>query len=178
MLKDASATAIYGARGANGVVIVTTKRGSVGKAKIDFEYSSGISTVRKKLDLANAEELAILTNEWAINNNQPLIYDGINKPLPEELGEGTDWQDQIFRTAITNNYNLTVSGGREGTRYLVSGNYMDQDGIIIESNFKRAGLKFNLDQDLGERLKFGINTNITRTSSSRSHLSQKITNFL
>ncbi|MDX1768400.1 MAG: TonB-dependent receptor [Arenibacter troitsensis] len=163
VLKDASATAIYGARGANGVVIVTTKRGSVGKAKIDFEYSTGISTVRKKLDLANAEELAILTNEWAINNNQPLIYDGVNKPLPEELGEGTDWQDQIFRTAITNNYNLTVSGGREGTRYLVSGNYMDQDGIIIESNFKRAGLKFNLAQDLGERLKFGMNTNITRT---------------
>src|SRR5690606_26634454 len=126
VLKDASATAIYGARGANGVVIVTTKRGSIGKAKIDFEYSTGLSTVRKKLDLANAEELAILTNEWAVNNNQPLIYDGINKPLPEELGEGTDWQDQIFRTAITNNYNLTVSGGREGTRYLVSGNYMDQ----------------------------------------------------
>ncbi|SDM05469.1 TonB-dependent receptor [Kriegella aquimaris] len=163
VLKDASATAIYGARGANGVVIVTTKRGGIGKAKIDFEYSTSISSVRKKLDLANAEELAILTNEWAINNNQPLIYDGVNKPFPEDLGEGTDWQDQIFRSAITNNYNLTVSGGREGTRYLVSGNYMDQDGIIIESNFKRAGLKFNLDQDLGKRLKFGMNANITRT---------------
>ncbi|PKA97479.1 TonB-linked SusC/RagA family outer membrane protein [Flavobacteriaceae bacterium MAR_2009_75] len=163
VLKDASATAIYGARGANGVVIVTTKRGGAGKAKIDFEYSTTISSVRKKLDLANAEELAILTNEWATNNNQPLIYDGINKPLPGDLGEGTDWQDQIFRSAITNNYNLTVSGGREGTRYLVSGNYMDQDGIIIESNFKRAGLKFNLDQDLGKRMKFGMNANITRT---------------
>ena len=163
VLKDASATAIYGARGANGVVIVTTKRGDVGKAKIDFDYSMNVSNVRKKLDLANARELAILTNEWATNNNQPLIYDGEDKPLPEELGEGTDWQDQIFTTALTHDYNLTVSGGDEDTRYLVAGNYLNQDGIIIESNFKRAGLKFNLDQNFGDRAKFGINTNLTRT---------------
>jgi len=159
ILKDASATAIYGARGANGVVLITTKRGKLGSVKVDFDYSLNIANVRKKLDLANAEELAILTNEWAVNNNQPLIYNGINKPIPEDLGEGTDWQDQIFRTALTNTYNLSLSGGTENTKYMVSGNYLDQDGIIIESNFRRGGLKFNLDQKVNNRINIGINLN-------------------
>lgn len=163
VLKDASATAIYGARGANGVVIITTKRGKEGKAKIAFDYSVNIANVRKRLDLANAEELAILTNEWAANNNRPAIYDGVNKPLPEELGEGTDWQDQIFRTALTHNYNLSVSGGTENTKYLLSGNYMNQDGIIIQSNFERAGIKFNLDQKVNNRVKVGFNMNANRS---------------
>lgn len=159
ILKDASATAIYGARGANGVVLITTKRGKVGKAKINFDYSAKISSVRKTLDLANAQELAVLNNEWAVNNNRPLIYDGINRPLPEELGEGTDWQDVVFRTAVTHNYNLSVSGGTENTQYNISGSYLDEDGIIIESNFKRAGLKINLDQKFSNRLKLGVNVN-------------------
>ena len=163
ILKDASATAIYGARGANGVVLITTKRGQEGKVKVDFDYSMDVASVRKKLDLANAEELAILTNEWATNNDQPLIYDGVNKPFPEELGEGTDWQDQIFRTALTHTYNLSLSGGNANTQYLVSGNYLDQDGIIIESNFKRGGLKFNLDQKINERIRTGVNLNLNRT---------------
>ncbi|MEQ6120363.1 SusC/RagA family TonB-linked outer membrane protein [Reichenbachiella sp. MALMAid0571] len=163
VLKDASATAIYGARGANGVVIITTKRGEQGKAQINFDYSLDIASVRKKLDLANAEELAILNNEWATNNGQPLIYDGINKPLPEELGEGTDWQDEIFRTALTHTYNLSISGGTENTKYLLSGNYMDQNGIIIESNFKRVGIKFNLDQKVSNRIKLGFNMNANRS---------------
>ncbi|MHB1177446.1 MAG: SusC/RagA family TonB-linked outer membrane protein, partial [Daejeonella sp.] len=163
ILKDASATAIYGSRGANGVILITTKNGKAGKAKISFDYSVNASSVRKKLDLANAEELAVLTNEWAINNGLPLIYDGVKKPLPAELGKGTDWQNAIFRTALTNNYNLSVSGGTEKTKYLVSGNYLDQDGIIIESNFKRAGLRFNLDQKVSERIKIGVNMNANRT---------------
>jgi TonB-linked SusC/RagA family outer membrane protein len=163
ILKDASATAIYGARGANGVVIITTKRGQIGKPKIDFDYFLRVDNVRNKLDLANAEELAILNNEWAANNGRDPIYDGVNRPLPEELGEGTDWQDEIFRTALVHSYNLSISGGTENTRYLVSGNYFDQDGIIIESNFKRGGLKFNLDQKVSERLSFGVNLNANRT---------------
>ncbi|WKN45006.1 SusC/RagA family TonB-linked outer membrane protein [Tunicatimonas pelagia] len=163
ILKDASATAIYGARGANGVVIITTKRGEVGKPTIDFDYFLRVDNVRKTLNLANAQELAILNNEWAANNGRDPIYDGVNRPLPEELGEGTDWQDEIFRTALVHSYNLTVSGGSENTRYLVSGNYFDQDGIIIESNFKRGGLKFNLDQQVSSRLKFGVNLNANRT---------------
>ncbi|MDN5212934.1 TonB-dependent receptor [Fulvivirgaceae bacterium BMA12] len=163
VLKDASATAIYGARGANGVVIITTKRGKHGKASINFDYSLNVAKVRKKLDLANAEELAILTNEWAVNNGQPLIYDGVNKPLPEELGEGTDWQDVIFRTALTHTYNLSISGGTENTKYLLSGSYLDQDGIIIESNFKRAGIKFNLDQRVSDRINLGFNLNANRS---------------
>lgn len=163
ILKDASATAIYGARGANGVVLITTRRGKAGSVKIDFDYSLNIANVRNELELANAEELAILTNEWAVNNDRPLIYDGINKPLPEELGEGTDWQEEIFRTALTHTYNLSLSGGNENTKYLVSGNYLDQDGIIIESNFKRGGVKFNLDQKINERVKMGINLNVSKS---------------
>ncbi|MCG8307734.1 MAG: TonB-dependent receptor [Cytophagales bacterium] len=163
ILKDASATAIYGARGANGVVIITTKRGSEGTANIDFSYSLDVSNVRNKLDLANAMELATLTNEWATNNGLALIYDGVNKPLPEELGEGTDWQDEIFRTALTHNYTLTVSGGTQNTKYFVSGSYLDQDGIIIESNFKRAGLKFNVDQKVNNKIKLGVNLSANRS---------------
>jgi TonB-linked SusC/RagA family outer membrane protein len=163
ILKDASATAIYGARGANGVVIITTKRGTEGKPTVDFDYSLKIARVRKKLDLANAEELAILTNEWATNTNVPLIYDGVNKPLPVKLGEGTDWQDQIFRTAQTHTYNLSVSGGTPTTKYLISGNYLNEDGIIIESNFRRGGLKFNLDQNFGKRIRAGISLNLNRS---------------
>lgn len=163
ILKDASASAIYGSRGANGVVLITTKRGQAGKAKIDFGYSVNAASVRKKLDLANAEEHAILANEWAVNNDQPLFYDGVNKPLPEELGEGTDWQDAIFRTALTHNYNLSISGGTENSKFMVAGSYVDEDGIIIESNFKRYGLKFNLDQNVGERIKIGVNTNASHT---------------
>lgn len=163
ILKDASATAIYGSRGANGVILITTKRGQVGKSKIDFNYSLNIANVRKTLDLANAEELASLSNEWAVNNGQAPYYDGVGKPLPEELGEGTDWQDEIFRTAYTHTYNLSISGGTENTKYLVAGDYLDQDGIIIESNFKRAGLRFNLDQKVSDRIKLGVNMNANRT---------------
>ncbi len=167
ILKDASATAIYGARGANGVVIITTRRGAPGRAKLDLGYSTQISTVRNKLDLANAEEIAILTNEWAANNNRLPIYDGVKKPLPEELGEGTDWQDEIFRTALTHRVNLSVSGGNEKSTYLISGDYLDQDGIIIESNFKRAGVKVNFNQQFGNRLSLGLNVNANRSISNR-----------
>ncbi|UBM60748.1 TonB-dependent receptor [Marinilongibacter aquaticus] len=163
ILKDASATAIYGAQGANGVVIITTKKGRQGKAKVELNYSAAVQTVRKKLDLANAEELAILTNEWAANNNQAPIYDGVNRPLPSELGEGTDWQDQIFRTALTHRYNVSISGGDKKATYMVAADYLDQDGIIIESNFKRAGLKFNFEQRLGKRLRVGVNMNANRS---------------
>ncbi|MFZ4772215.1 MAG: SusC/RagA family TonB-linked outer membrane protein, partial [Ferruginibacter sp.] len=163
ILKDASSTAIYGSRGANGVVLITTKRGQAGKSKIDFDYSLNISSVRKKLDLCNAEELAILTNEWAVNNGRVLFYNGVSKPLPKDLGQGTDWQDAIFRTALTHNYNLSISGGTENTKYLVACSYLDQNGIIIESNFKRAGLKFNLDQIVSKKIKIGVNMNANRT---------------
>jgi TonB-linked SusC/RagA family outer membrane protein len=163
ILKDASASAIYGSRGANGVILITTKRGQTGKAQIDFGYFVNVASVRKKLDLVNAEEHAILVNEWAVNNDQPLFYDGIDKPLPEELGEGTDWQDEIFRTALTHNYNLSVSGGTEDSKFMVAWSYVDEDGIIIESNFKRYGLKFNLDQKVNDRINIGINTNASHT---------------
>ncbi len=163
ILKDASATAIYGARGANGVVIITTKRGRAGKTKVNFNYSTNVATIRNKLDLANAEELAILRNEWAFNNGQAAIYDGVNRPLPSELGEGTDWQDEIFRTALTHRYDVSVSGGNEKATYLVAGDYIDQDGIIIESNFKRAGLKFVYDQKLTDKFKLGVNVNLNRS---------------
>ena len=163
ILKDASATAIYGSRGANGVVLITTKNGKAGKVKVDFDYSLNVASVRKKLELCNAEELATLTNEWAKNNGLPLIYDGVNKPLPKTLGQGTDWQNAIFRTALTQNYNLSVSGGTEKTKYLIAGSYLDQDGIIIESNFKRYGLRFNLDQKISDRIKIGVNMNANRT---------------
>lgn len=154
VLKDASATAIYGSRGANGVVLITTKRGKAGETKVDFESYYGWQRVAKKLDLLNASEFATLENEVF----KPAIYAD-----PGSLGEGTDWQDEIFETAPIQNHQFTVSGGDEKTTFSVAGSYFDQQGIIIESGFKRGSLRFNLDNNIGKKLKIGTNVTVSRS---------------
>ena len=145
ILKDASATAIYGARGANGVVLITTKRGKNGPTRVLFETYAGVQKIAKKLDLLEANEYAVLENE--IYNN---IY-----PNPESLGGGTDWQDLIYRKAAMQNYQVSVNGGSEKTQFAMSGNYFNQDGVIIRSNFKRYSLRLSLDHKISNRIKIG-----------------------
>ncbi len=160
ILKDASATAIYGARGANGVILVSTKRGAKGKTVINAAISGGVQRVRKTLDMLNASELAMLGNEAADNAGVPrkVIY-----ASPINLGEGTNWQDEIFRLAPIVNAQFGVSGGKDGTSYLVSANIFSQQGVIIGSDFTRGIFRVNLDQKLSDKVKIGTSINLNRS---------------
>lgn len=161
ILKDASATAIYGSRGANGVVIITTKRGRSGAGIVNFESYYATQEVANKLDLLNAAEYADLVNEAKLNAGRTPVY--VN---PKNLGEGTDWQNELFRQAPMASYSLSFTGGDDKTKYAISGNYFAQDGIIISSDFKRYSFRANLDRDITNRLSVGSSASYVRVSST------------
>ncbi|WP_317169205.1 SusC/RagA family TonB-linked outer membrane protein [Mucilaginibacter humi] len=166
VLKDASATAIYGSRGANGVVIVTTRRGKAGQTAVDFETYTGTQRVTKMLELGKAMDHLNLKNEQLANLGFASRFGNPTGPYPKPVaayGDGTNWQHEIFRDAIMQNYQVSITGGTEKTRYPVSANYLDQDGIVIENNFKRYATRFNLDAQLFENIKIGSNVTIART---------------
>jgi TonB-linked SusC/RagA family outer membrane protein len=174
ILKDASATAIYGSRGANGVVIITTKRGKAGRTSVTLDVYGGVQTVGHKLSLLNASQFAQLNNEILVNGgqqpNNATIIGATNATSPDysnpdALGAGTDWQKEIFRSAGIQSYNLSVSGGNEKTQYALGGGYFKQDGIIIGSNFDRYSAHFNLDHQLSSRIKVGNSLSLSRTTS-------------
>ena len=154
VLKDASATAIYGTRGANGVVIITTKRGKAGRSQVDVSMYTGVQTLQRKLDLLQTPDYVAFENEARANATpvQPPLF-----PNPSNVTTNTDWQDELFRAAPISNVNLSLSGGTERTRYAVSGNYFNQQGIIENSSFKRGSLRVNLDQRISNRLNVGVN---------------------
>jgi len=165
ILKDASATAIYGARAANGVVLITTKSGKKGHDVVTFESSFGIQTLAKKIDLMDAQEYAVLVNEAYTNDGLSPYYDAARLAEIAKLGKGTDWQDELYRTALTQSYQLTFSGGDEKTLYAISGGYYDQDGILIHSNFKRYSLRLNLDRQISNTFKIGTHISGSHTLS-------------
>jgi TonB-linked SusC/RagA family outer membrane protein len=165
ILKDASATAIYGARGANGVVLITTKRGQDARPRVTLDTYTGTQAVAKRYDLLNATEFGQFANTWATNQGVALPYAD-----PTALGEGTDWQDQIFRTAPMYNAQLGVSGGgtgRNATRYALSGGVFQQEGVVRGSDFRRLSLRGNVDQAVGSRLRLGSNVLLSRVNSSQ-----------
>lgn len=172
ILKDASATAIYGSRGSNGVVIVTTKRGKAGQSVVAYEGYYGVQSVRRKIPLLNARQYAEFINEARINGGGRAYFDGssASQPLPSALGEGTDWQGQVFREAPIQNHQLTLSGGETKTRYAITGSYYDQQGIIRNSYFKRYTLRANLDREVSSRVKVGLSMQgaFTQSNSSRT----------
>ncbi len=133
ILKDASATAIYGSRGANGVVIITTKKGTEGKGSLSYDYSLGISNVSKKYDLLTADEYL---DAWGFFNPTANVAD-------QDFGANTDWQDEIYRTGITHNHNLSYGGSSSKGDYLFSLGFQDQDGIVENSGMKRISARFN-----------------------------------
>ncbi|WP_051068920.1 SusC/RagA family TonB-linked outer membrane protein, partial [Cesiribacter andamanensis] len=161
VLKDASATAIYGSRGANGVILITTKRGRSGQGTVNFESYYGVQQVANKLDLLNAAQFATLINEANTNAGRTPVY--IN---PDRLGEGTDWQEELFQTAPIANYQLSFTGGTEKTQYAVSGGYFTQEGIVIGSDFNRYSFRANLDTDVKDWLRIGSNLSFNRLSSN------------
>ncbi len=146
VLKDASASAIYGARAANGVILITTKRGKSGATRVSFDSYYGVQKITKKLDVMNAAEFAQLENETFKNN----LY-----PDPASLGQGVDWQDLIFREAAIQNHQLTISGGNEKTQLNLSANYFNQGGIIRSSDFNRYSYRLNVDHRINDKLKIG-----------------------
>ncbi|MBN8820909.1 TonB-dependent receptor [Spirosoma sp.] len=158
VLKDASATAIYGSRGSNGVVLVTTKRGKAGKTVISYDGYYGVQSVRRTIPLLNAQQFADFVNEARVNGGAKPYFDGstADQPLPTTLGAGTDWQSLIFQKAPIQSHQISASGGSDKSRYAVSFGYYDQQGIILNSNFKRYTLRANLDNNLTSRLKAGL----------------------
>lgn len=148
VLKDASSTAIYGSRGANGVVMITTKRGSSGKTVIDYNGYVGISMLRKKLDLLGKDDYIAMVNEVSRNDGNGIAI------TPEEAASlpDTDWQDLAYQTALTHSHQFSVSGGTDKTKLYASLNYMNQEGIIKGSNYNRFALRINGDQQLAKNL--------------------------
>jgi TonB-dependent starch-binding outer membrane protein SusC len=169
ILKDASATAIYGSRGSNGVILVTTKRGKAGQQAVSFESFYGVQSVTRKIPLLNSQQYAEFINEARVNGGGQPYFDGSgpDRPLPSQLGEGTDWQDKIFRNAPIQNYQLALSGGNNKTRYAISGNLYNQDGVVVNSNFKRYTLRTNLDHEVSSRIKVGLSIQGAFTDETR-----------
>jgi TonB-linked SusC/RagA family outer membrane protein len=166
ILKDASATAIYGSRGANGVIIISTKHSKAGKAQVTYDGSVGVQSLRKKISVLNAKEFASLRND-ALYDTDPTKgkYQYMSEDDINALGEGTNWQDAAFRSAVITNHQLTISGGNDKTQYAITGNYFKQDGIIINTNFERFSGRINLTSQVSERLNVGVNITANQTNA-------------
>jgi len=155
VLKDASSTAIYGSRGSNGVVLVTTKTGRADQTVISFDAQVGVASLAKHLDLMDANEYA---NAYMEIKNNPNAF------TSEELasyknGGGIDWQDQMFRNALVQNYKLAISKGNKNTQYYISGNYMDQEGIFVYNGVKRYNGRANITSDVTDWLHATVDVN-------------------
>ncbi|MCC5905281.1 MAG: TonB-dependent receptor [Balneolaceae bacterium] len=170
ILKDASATAIYGSRGSNGVVLITTNSGISGSPRTEINAYFGVQELERKFDVLNAEQWVELFTEAQDRQyvdsggslDDPLDARPENMSYPAEFrnpssfGKGTDWQDEIYQLAPIQNYSITTSGGSEDMRYFISGNYFNQEGIIKTSGYQRFNIRINADIDLTENLRFGI----------------------
>ena len=164
VLKDASATAIYGSRGANGVIIVTTRQGDAGdRTSFSLNAWAGMQSVEKKIDLVNAQQYAQLANELAANLGQPAYF-----PNPNSLGAGVDWQDAVFQDAPVQNYQVSASGGSDRVRYYFSGNLIRQEGVLPKSEYDRLTFRLNNDYDLSESFRVGHNLNFSYTDDQRA----------
>ncbi|MDR1603057.1 MAG: TonB-dependent receptor [Tannerella sp.] len=157
ILKDASATAIYGSRGANGVVMITTKRGSEGKAAVNYNGYFGVQQLRKKIELTDASEFATLQNEVAANDGNPLPWTAAQIGA---LGKGTDWQDEVYRSGMVHNHDISITGGTANTKYYSSLGYFDQEGIIQNSSFERLSFRINVDQEISKKIDLSTNLSI------------------
>ncbi len=161
ILKDASATAIYGAQGANGVVLITTKHGKAGDAKFSYDGMFAVSRQGSRIDMMDLRQFAEYYNDLV---GQGLVDHNGYYADPSILGKGTNWQDEVFRTAIQHQHQISAQGGSDKVQYYVSGSYMDQQGTIIGSNFDRISFRTNLDAQLKEWFKLGVNATYAVTN--------------
>ena len=155
ILKDASATAIYGAQGANGVVLITTKHGKAGEAKFSYSGMVAASRQNKRLDMMNLREYAQFYNSMYQQGEVATANAYLSDP--SVLGRGTNWQDAVFQTAWQHSHQVSAQGGTEKVQYYVSGSYMNQEGTIIGSKFDRLSFRANIDAELKKWLKMGVN---------------------
>ncbi|OFX31868.1 MAG: SusC/RagA family TonB-linked outer membrane protein [Bacteroidetes bacterium GWF2_42_66] len=169
ILKDASATAIYGSRGANGVVIITTKRGSLGKSQFNVDVSYGVQEVAHKMDMMDSQEYAQFVcegrdNAWiyaggkasdpnSVRTQATKVPDAFRDP--SSITTNTDWQDVIFRAAPVQNYQISANGGNDKLKYHISGGYFNQEGIVLTSDYKRFNIRSNIDVQLLDKLRIG-----------------------
>ncbi len=190
ILKDASATAIYGSRGANGVVIITTKRGAYGKSQISVDASYGFQEVANKLQMLNARQYAEYVADgrdaaWVYAGGKASDPNSVRSAAtrvrpefrnPESITTDTDWQDVIFRTAPVRNLQVSSTGGTEQVKYFISGGYFSQEGIIINSDYNRFNLRVNVDAQITKRIKLGTSTfgsyGYGRFANTESHYGQ------
>jgi TonB-dependent starch-binding outer membrane protein SusC len=162
ILKDASGTAIYGSRGSNGVILITTKRGKTGVTKIDYEGSQTVMTAAKKLDMMNATQYAQYQNQRALSRGQSAPYAN-----PNQFGQGVNWQDETLRSGSIMNHQLTFSGGSEKTQFLVAAGYFKETGIVKGTDFDRISLRTNIDSKfLNDKLRLGVSALMSRTGQN------------
>lgn len=163
ILKDASATAIYGARGANGVVLITTKKGQVGSPVVTYNGWVGVQTVTKRMEMMSPDEFVQYQLDLDYNRYEPL-YLNDERDIDYYKGvKGINWQDLLLRDAIVHNHNISIRGGNDKTRYSISGSINDQDGIILNSGYQKYQGRIVFDQVINSKLKVGVNLNYTYT---------------
>ena len=163
ILKDASATAIYGAQGANGVVLITTKHGKAGEAKFSYDGMFAVSRQMSRIDMMNLRQFAEYYNDMV---DMGLVQANAWYADPSVLGKGTNWQDEVFRTALQHQHQISAQGGTEKVQYYVSGSFMNQEGTIIGSNFDRLSFRANLDAQLKDWFKLGMNATYAVTNDN------------
>ncbi len=185
ILKDASATAIYGSRGANGVVLITTRKGKSGRDRVEINVTTGMAEVSKKLDVLNASEYAAYQNLAYTNSNKytgtnyNIPYPGAQVPDPlnpgktyyskgpqDYVGNTNNWQDQIFRRGIYQNYSVNISGGSDIGNHSITFNYLDQEGTISNSGYNKLGLGLNLGRNISKTFKIGTSTSFSSTTTN------------
>ncbi|MDB5258514.1 MAG: SusC/RagA family protein [Chitinophagaceae bacterium] len=162
VLKDASSTAIYGSRGANGVILVTTKKGSYNKSSINFDSYIGVQNVIKTIPVINGSQWGALANDAAVNSGKAAPY---TQAQVDAFGEGTNWQSEAFRQAKIENYNVSILSGSEKTRIAISGNYFKQNGVLLNTWFRRYAGRFNIEHDYSEKFKIGAFVTASNISS-------------
>lgn len=165
VLKDASSTAIYGSRGANGVILVTTKKGKEGQNSINFDAYFGQQQLSKKMDMMNSTQFATYLNDYytqynAANPTKPMVLPYTAEQI-SGMGSGTDWQDELYRTAPIQNYQLSFAGGNKDTRYYLGFNHFDQKGIMHNTGFRRELIRMNLDRNVSAKIKIGFSSQIS-----------------
>ncbi|MES2649509.1 MAG: TonB-dependent receptor [Bacteroidota bacterium] len=186
ILKDAASSAIYGSRGANGVIIITTRLGKAGKAMVNVTYEHGISKVNRKVDMMDAQQwikyyIDARNNAWVLldpvnnkasddNTKRSTVSGAKNYMIPPDFisnpgqfGKGSDWQDVMFKTAHSNNMMVSMSGGTDRTNYLFSVGYLDQDAVLMNNFYKRLSIRTNIRQKISEKVTAGLNLALTGT---------------
>ncbi|CAL1519696.1 TonB-dependent receptor P3 [Chitinophaga sp. MM2321] len=166
VLKDASSAAIYGSRAANGVVLITTKKGTAGKAAITYSGYIGVQKIAKKLDMLDAPQYMNVLNELSAAQNQPAVF---TQKQIDSIGNGTDWQDEIFKTAIAQNHQLSFSGGSATNKYYVGLNYFNQQGILLNTGYEKYNARINYEIRPSDKFNMLLSANLTRSNNSKPY---------